>query len=95
MAREVTIEIEGKKPVVITIPRGLKRKEIRKLRKEKDINLFALPQGKLDEVMDDLFELLLSKKDQAKLDDMENKYASKVFFGIIAETWPSPTEVKN
>lgn len=95
MAREITIEVEGKKPVVIKIPRGLKRKEIRQLREKNGINLFKLPQHQLDETMDEVFDLLLSKKDITAIEDLENKHASKVFFGIIAETWPGPEEAKN
>ena len=74
--------------------RGLKRKEVKSLKKD-GVNLMDLDINQADDVMDRVFDLVLTKDQIAVIDEMENKHALSLWVGILKETFGSGDEEKN
>jgi len=83
------VEING----TIFEVRGLKRKEIKKLRKD-GIVLTGLDAEKADIAMDLIFELLFANQIEL-IDDMENADALKLWVAVMRETYGASDEEKN
>ena len=84
------IEIANK---VLSV-RGLKRKEIKKLKKD-GINLGDLKLEQIDDVLDTIFPMVFSKKDVELIEDAAYKESVKVWTAILEETFGSKDEEKN
>ena len=89
MSRE--IELDGQK----FIARSLKRKELKKLRKEKGIVLSNLDVEKAEEAMDVVFEMVFTEEENEKIDDLDNSKAMHLWTEILKETYGSYEEEKN
>jgi len=75
--------------------RGLRRGELKKLRRENGINLLDLDLKNAEEAQDVVFDLVLSKQEIKKLDGLENRYALQVWQAILKETYGAEDEEKN
>ena len=86
--RDVTIDGE-----VFTV-RAMTRGEVKKIRAE-GFNLLE-PMGKdLDDLMNRMFELVLSTEDVARIDAMAHNRGREVYLAIMAETYGGAEEEKN
>ncbi len=82
--------------------RGLKRKEIKPLKKYGYFRSRFVPviddgddgQG-LDEAVDAVLDKVLSKDDLKALDDCEPRWTNEVWLAVIKETYGAPEEEKN
>jgi hypothetical protein len=74
--------------------RGLKRGEIKALKKE-GFNLIDLKIEQADDAMDKVFELVFASHEITLIDDMANKDAMKLWTAILKETYGAPDEEKN
>ena len=86
--REVTIN--GKLFQV----RGLKRKEVKQLRKE-GLPLMNLQPENAEEAQDRVFEMVFNEGELAIIDEMDNKDALRLWQEILAETYGVGDETKN
>ena len=77
--------------------RGLKRKELKKLRKYgyKNTSFDPPKDVDLDEAIDKILELVLTKTELDLLDDVEPRYANEAWLAIIKETYGSGEQEKN
>ena len=89
MSRE--IELDGQK----FIARSLKRKELKKLRKEKGIVLSNLDVEKAEEAMDEVFGIVFTEEENEKIDDLDKSKAMHLWTEILKETYGSYEEEKN
>ncbi len=74
--------------------RGLKRKELKQLRADK-IDLNDLDATRAEEVMDIVFAIVFTPEQIAEIDEMENKYAIRLWIAVLKETFGSGEEEKN
>lgn len=86
-----TVKVGGRE---ITI-RGLKRKEVKHLKKEHDINLGNIRLAQAEDAADKVFELVLTPEDIEYLDDQVNAEAVRVFHEIMGATYGKEDEKKN
>ena len=84
------VKVEGK----VYIIRGLKRKEVKALRKKGLAPLDVTPE-KLDDVVDEALRLVLNKKEFESLDDLDNASVLKLWDALLRETYPAADEIKN
>ncbi len=77
--------------------RGLKRKELKKLRKYgyKNTSFSPAEDVDLDEAIDKILELVLTKTELDLLDDAEPRHANEAWLAIIKETYGDPAAEKN
>lgn len=74
--------------------RGLKRKEVKALKKE-GIHLTELSPRQAEDAMDRVFEMVFSEADLARIDEAPNKNVMNVWTGVLKETYGAPDEEKN
>jgi len=84
------IEIAGK---VLSI-RGLKRKEIKSLRK-KGFEISALKIAQVDDLLDDVFPMIFNEQDVELIENSTYKEGTKIWTAILKETYGNKDEEKN
>jgi len=75
--------------------RGLRRGELKALRRDKGITLLDLDLQNVEEAQDIVFDMVLSEEDVKTLDGLENAAALKVWQAILKETYGAGDEEKN
>jgi hypothetical protein len=90
MSNESTVNIGGEDMKV----RGLLRKEVKDLKKEGFI-LSDLRDDNVDDAMDKVFEIVLTKEDIAKIDELPNRESIKVWTAILDLTYGNEVQEKN
>lgn len=87
--REVTVE--GRALQIV----GLRRGQIKQLRRDKGIDLWALRQHEIGVAMEEVFPLAFDEAEADFLDTVSEPDALRVFNEIVKETLRAPEEEKN
>lgn len=74
--------------------RGLKRKEVKAL-KRKGFNLAALDRANADDAMDLVFEIVFDEAVIREIDELDQAEALRLWEGVLKETYGAPGEEKN
>ncbi len=74
--------------------RGLKRKEVKQLRRD-GFNLLDLNLAQADDVLDRVFEMVFPEAEFARIDELLNRDCLGLWNAILIETYGSPEEEKN
>ncbi|RKY07147.1 MAG: hypothetical protein DRP56_06220 [Planctomycetota bacterium] len=74
--------------------RSLKRKEVKALKNE-GFNLYNISADQLDDLIDRIFEIVLTEEEIGAAEDLDNRDAVKIFNQIFRETFGSEKQEKN
>ncbi len=75
--------------------RGLKRKEVKKLKKDGFNIMGGLDQDQADDAMDKVFELIFDESEIEQLDDLVFSKAMEIWVTVLKETFGAKDEEKN
>ncbi len=85
-----TVEIDGQAFEV----RGLKRKEVKQLKRE-GIILVNLDPEMGEDAMDKVFDMVFTTDQIEEIDELQNADALQIWSAILLETYGAPGEEKN